>query len=250
VDHIASSNSTPVGLGAGPSRFTTTVWTEVVNAQGASAESRHFMGLLIERYWRPVYHYLRRAGRAHEDAADLAQGFFATFLERGAIDYADQSRGRFRNFILVSVKRFLAEKHRAAAVRPKEVQTPDYDTAMHEKCFQSMAGGDAEADFARDWLKCLIENCMTRLKAECESLGKGSQFDVFNRRFIRDDGLGQPSYLEIAQLVGTTQKDVENLLAAARRRFRRIFYEEIRNSVMSDAETEAEIRDLFDIASA
>ncbi len=249
MDHTASSKSDPIGVDAGPSRFVTTVWTEVVNAQGATDASRYFMGLLIQRYWRPVYHYLRRGGHAHEDARDLAQGFFATFLERGAVDYADKSRGRFRNFILFSVKRFLAERRRAAAVRPREVATPDYDTAMNEKCFQSLAGGDAETDFAKDWLKCLIENCMTRLKAECETLGKAAQFDVFSRRFVCHDGIGRPSYLEIAQLVGTTQKNVENFLAAARKRFRRIFYEEIRGSVMSDAETEAEIRDLFDIAS-
>ena len=234
------------GAYAAQSRFASTAWMDIVKAQrGDDETSRHYMGLLIQRYWRPVYHFLRRSGRQHEDAKDLTQDFFTAFLEKRAVDYADREKGRFRNFVIASLKRFLAEGHRRSAVRPREIQVADFDTAMHERCVQSLAVGDPEMQFTRDWVKCLVENCLARLREECSVLGKDRQFDVFRARFVEETGHRRPSYADIAQLLGISQKDVENLLARAKKRFHRIFREEVRNSVLSDGDIEGEIRELL-----
>jgi RNA polymerase sigma-70 factor (ECF subfamily) len=159
------------GSGAGPDRFLSTAWTEIVKAQTERGEaSRRFLGLLIQRYWRPVYHFVRRSGRSHDDAKDLTQGFFARFLEKDALRYADRSRGRFRNFLAASVKRYLAQEHRSAAARPDEQLVADFDTALHDRCFGRVRGEGPDIEFFRNWLKCLVENCLVRLAAECKAL--------------------------------------------------------------------------------
>jgi RNA polymerase sigma-70 factor (ECF subfamily) len=229
------------GSGAGPDRFLSTAWTEIVKAQGEGDEAaRRYLGGLIQRYWRPVYHFIRRSGRSHEDAKDLTQGFFTRFLEKDALRYADRSRGRFRSFLAASVRRYLAQEHRGRAARPGEELVADFDTALHERCFGR--DEDPDAGFHRNWLKCLVENSIARLRAECAALGKGEQHEAFALRYARE---ASPSNREIADALGVSVKDVENLLHRARRRFRRLFLDEVRNSMLAGGDAEEEVRELL-----
>jgi RNA polymerase sigma factor (sigma-70 family) len=232
------------GTAAGPSRFESTAWTMIAHAQeGHTEASRQYLGLLIQRYWRPVYHFLKCMGRSHEDAKDLTQGFFTKFLEKDAIKYADKSRGRFRNFMVGSVKRYVAQEHRAAAVRPEERAVADFDTALQEQCFGIPEKSNPETEFTRNWLKCVVENSLSILRKECVALGKSRQFQVFKARFLGSSD--SPSHAHIAALLGLSEKEVENLLYRARRRFRRIFLAEIRNSTETIDQAQEEVQELL-----
>src|SRR5205085_8022548 len=95
----------------GPSRLPTTRWTLVVAAGGLDrTEARSALVSLCENYWCPLYAYLRRRGHPADQAQDLTQEFFMRVLEGRYLDRADPDKGRFRSFILTSLKFFVADE--------------------------------------------------------------------------------------------------------------------------------------------
>jgi DNA-directed RNA polymerase specialized sigma24 family protein len=99
----SGSSSDPLG----GSDFTTTHWTVVRQATGDSPQAAAALETLARAYWYPLYAYVRRNGNSPHDAQDLTQAFFARLLERGYIQLADRNQGRFRTFLLSSLKNFL-----------------------------------------------------------------------------------------------------------------------------------------------
>src|SRR3974390_3351918 len=88
--------------------FATTHWSVVLGAADASAPGAEAaLEELCRTYWFPLYTYVRRQGHNSEDAQDLTQEFFARLLERKCLQLADRERGRFRSFLLTSLKHFL-----------------------------------------------------------------------------------------------------------------------------------------------
>jgi RNA polymerase sigma-70 factor (ECF subfamily) len=82
--------------------FVTTHWSVVLTAAGTDTpRAQAALGHLCRMYWYPIYHFVRRQGHAVHDAQDLTQEFFARLLEKNWIAHADQSRGRFRSFLLL-----------------------------------------------------------------------------------------------------------------------------------------------------
>src|SRR3954451_16822343 len=95
----------------GSSQFPTTRWTLVVSAGAPDRkEARAALVSLCESYWYPLYAYLRRRGYPVDQAQDLAQEFFTRVLEGRYLDRADREKGRFRSFLLTSLKFFVADE--------------------------------------------------------------------------------------------------------------------------------------------
>src|SRR5438445_13193723 len=93
------------------SLFATTRWTVVRQAADSKTSSEHALSALSELcqiYWRPVYVFLRRQGIAQHDEQDLTQGFFADLIDSRAYTRADPTKGRFRSFLLGTLKHFMA----------------------------------------------------------------------------------------------------------------------------------------------
>src|SRR4029077_15454260 len=89
----------------GPSQFPTTRWTLVVAAGDPQRqEARSALVSLCEGYWDPFYTYFRPRGYPADQAQDLTQEFFVRVLDGRYLDRADPDKGRFRAFILTSVK--------------------------------------------------------------------------------------------------------------------------------------------------
>ena len=123
-------------------RFATTRWT-MVNAAGATSDvhSRRALTELCQIYWPPLYSYLRRRGHDREEAEDLTQGFFLRLLERNDIRAADPLRGRFRGFLLTSLKRYVINEHERAGAAKRGGRLPialDFDTA--ERTYEAAWG--------------------------------------------------------------------------------------------------------------
>ena len=95
----------------GASHFPTTRWTLVVAAGDSQRkEARAALVSLCENYWYPLYAYIRRRGYPPDQAQDLTQEFFVRVLEGRYLDRADPEKGRFRAFLLSSLKFFLADE--------------------------------------------------------------------------------------------------------------------------------------------
>ena len=94
--------------------FQTTRWSEIRLARTQDGGRRQdAISALSQRYWQPVYSFLYRKGWNHADALDLTQGFFQEIvLEKDLFQHADESKGRFRYFLLRSLQHYVIRQHR------------------------------------------------------------------------------------------------------------------------------------------
>ncbi len=115
-------------MGGKRGTFLTTHWSLIEDVKKCPDEDRALIGLLLERYWKPVYCYLRRKGHGNEQAKDLTQGFFHEIvLNRQLIERADISKGRFRTLLLHALNQYLIDEQRRESARkhiPKDKLVP------------------------------------------------------------------------------------------------------------------------------
>src|SRR5580765_2324246 len=108
-----SDTASPDPLSGADPRFTTTRWTQVLRAcQEGASDADAALAEICERYWFPLYAFLRRSGYPHHDAQDLTQEFFSRLLAKQWLAEASPSRGRFRSFLLSALKHFAANEWR------------------------------------------------------------------------------------------------------------------------------------------
>jgi RNA polymerase sigma-70 factor (ECF subfamily) len=109
---------------ASAAQFRTTRWSMVYRAgakQCSAEEGRHALEELCRGYWGPLYAYVRRQSYSPEDAQDLTQEFFSRLLADHSFASVHESKGRFRSFLLASVKHLLANEWKRATRRFREV---------------------------------------------------------------------------------------------------------------------------------
>jgi RNA polymerase sigma-70 factor (ECF subfamily) len=225
-------------------RFVTTCWTNVAKAQARDPGiSREALGRLIELYWKPVYYFIRQKGRSRDDAADFTQQFFAEFLSKHVVSYANRSRGRFRTFLLSCVTRFLVDCHRKSARLPVQLPILEGADPDEHRLFEPADGETPEQAFDRNWARTLVGNCLSRLRQECREGGREVHYEVFRARFLPDGE--PPDRRTLAASLGITEVDVDNHLRAAKERYRRILREEVGGTVRTSDEVDEELRILM-----
>ena len=232
--------------------FPRTRWSIVAAVKGdASGERQEALNFLAQRYWKPVYLYVRQRGYDEEQAKDLVQEFFLVALGKDLFAKADPAKGRFRNFILKSLQHFLANEHRDAHAK-KRYPTQGF-VGIHE--LGSEAGPivvpkdtrTPDEAFHQNWLRELVLRVLRALELECQATGKETHFELLRQRIIAPvlEGTEAPSLHDLAQRHGLSDKDIENRVITARRAYQRLLREEIRLYASSDEEVAAEIQDLW-----
>src|SRR5512136_1055726 len=148
--------------GGAPSLFLTTHWSVVLAAKDKSSpNSAAALEALCRAYWFPLYAFVRRQGHTPSDAEDLTQDFFARLLAKEYLQAADRDKGRFRTFLRVALKRFLAnEWDRARRLKRGGGNTPlPLDTTAAEQRYQA-EGSDAlppDRLYERRWARAMLE---------------------------------------------------------------------------------------------
>jgi RNA polymerase sigma-70 factor (ECF subfamily) len=218
-------------------------------------ERREVLNGLIERYWKPVYCYLRRHGYGNDSAKDLTQGFFHEIvMGRRLIERADESQGRFRTFLLTALDRYVISVHRrqtAAKRRPAEGIVSLDET---QETILSTVAKDMKPDeaFAYAWAIDLLGNVLKELEEHCLCDGKEIHWKLFNARVLEPiiSGGEPPALSELCEQLGVaTPVKAENMIVTVRRRFQAAMRSHVREYVSSDEEAEQEIRDLMTILS-
>lgn len=134
------------------------------------------MEKLCRVYWLPLYTFIRRQGESPHDAQDLTQEFFARLLEKDFLCSVDQSKGRFRSFLLASLKHFLShQRERARAQKRGGGQAPlslDFSDAETSIGFQPADHQTPEKAFEKRWALTLLEQSLARLRQEYLDRGK------------------------------------------------------------------------------
>jgi RNA polymerase sigma factor (sigma-70 family) len=233
--------------------FATTHWSVVLAAgDTASPAARGALETLCHTYWYPLYAYLRRTGCGPEDAEDLVQGFFLKLLRREILKSVQRDGGRFRSFLLVTLKHFLSdEKERAAAKkRGGEHQFISWNSAAAEHQFlrEPLDIESPDRLFDRRWALVLLEQAMNRLHLESVANGNAEQF-VRLKGFVSGEK-GDLSYAEAAEQTGLTPSAVKSAIFRLRQRYHELICEEVSQTVAYPNETEEELRYLLGLFSS
>jgi RNA polymerase sigma factor (sigma-70 family) len=229
------------------SRFATTNWSLILRAATGDAEAELAMALLCEAYWYPVYAFVRRQGHSAGDAEDLTQGYFARFLEKGFIREVRPEHGRFRAFILVSVKNFLHnERDRERAFkRGGGRRLVSLDAAMAERTYEEkVADGTTPEDlFEKAWARTLFDRVIDQLMQEANRRGRGERVARL-RPLLTDAGPSMP-YAEIAAEWGVGESAVRAAVHRLRKDLATLLREEVRQTVADDADVDDELRHIL-----
>jgi RNA polymerase sigma-70 factor (ECF subfamily) len=245
---MATSDSTQ-GVAAPPGQvFVTTHWSVVLTAAGSDTpRAQAALGQLCRLYWYPIYHFIRRQGHAMHDAQDLTQEFFARLLEKNWVAHADQSRGRFRSFLLLVLERFLAvEWHKANALKrggSRHCVPLPLDTAETRYASEPAEAGTPEQAFEKQWALTLLETVLRELRSEHEQEGKGRLFEAL-KPCLLGSRESQP-YATLATEQAMSEGAIKVAVHRLRQRYRERLKAEIAHTVASPADVDAEMRHLF-----
>lgn len=212
-----------------------------------SPRNREALETLCRTYWFPLYAFVRRQGRSPHDAQDLTQEFFARLLEKEYLKSAAQEKGRFRTFLLVAFKRFLANEwdRQHAQKRGGGAAIVSIDQELAESRFAAEPMHQIQPDllFDRQWALTLLERTMTRLHEEYVSSGRAKLFELLRGCLAKDESA--LPYVEIASRLNLTEAAVKMAVQRMRARYREILRAEIADTVVTPVEVEEEIRHLF-----
>jgi RNA polymerase sigma factor (sigma-70 family) len=209
---------------------------------------------LVAAYWKPVYKYIRLKWQlSREDAEDLTQGFFTQALTRDFFAHYDPSRARFRTFLRTCLHAFAANEQKAAQRLKRGGGTRlvplDFEGAERELAqAQGAEHSEVEDYFRQEWIRSLFGLAVESLREQLQLTGRATHFALFERYDLSSlDGPDRPTYAHLAQAFDLPATQVTNYLAAARREFRRIVLERLRELTGSDDEFRLEARELLGI---
>jgi len=233
-----------------PSLFVTTHWSVVLAAQEKSSpEAAAALETICRAYWYPLYAYARGTGRSPQDAEDLTQEFFTRLLARDWLRVVEPEKGRFRAFLLMAMKRFLANEWRRelAQKRGAGERPLPLDTAVAEHRFAAEPPLTPDEIYERRWAMMLLDEALERLDAEFTRTG---QKDDFNRlKEWLGAARGEIPYARIAAELGTTEGAARVAVHRLRKRFREVFRLTIAETVATEGELETEMRHLLAVLS-
>ena len=231
--------------------FLTTHWSLIEDTGGSDGDKNGVLiELLLKKYWKPVYCYLRRHGHGNEEAKDLTQGFFQeVVLGRKLIDKADRTKGRFRSFLLTALNRYLINIHHEQSTRrhiPRaKISSMDMDDMSELP--QSVSTLTPEDSFTYAWVSELLEQVLTEVKAECEKTDKMLHWQIFRDRALRPimEGSAAPSLETVCRKYGLSDTaKASNMIVTVKRRFQTLMRQHLRDTVMSDKEAEEELKEI------
>jgi RNA polymerase sigma factor (sigma-70 family) len=217
-------------------------------------ERKRALDKLCEAYWKPVYKYVRlRWSRDGPDAQDLTQGFFAEMLERELLNRFDAGKSRLRTYLRLCVDSFVMNEDKAARRQKRggDVQHLALDFAGAE---EEIGGATIDAAtiaspesleefFEKEWVRSLFTLAVEDLRVLCAERGHEQDYRLFETYDL--DGDDNSSYSQLAQQYGIPVTDVTNALSWARREFRRIALERLREICASNEEFQWEAKATF-----
>jgi RNA polymerase sigma-70 factor (ECF subfamily) len=227
--------------------FFTTRWTVVLSAGNkASPQSDQALGELCQSYWFPLYTYVRRQGHSKEDAEDLVQAFFSSFLEGNYLAQLKAERGKFRAFLLACLKHFLANEwdksqrqKRGGGVR---VLSLDWQSAEQRFSIDPPDHESPDRAYDRQWALALLERVILRLREEFATPEKAALFEQAKGYLMV--GSSAIPYEEAARALNMEESAVRVAVHRMRKRYRELLREEIAQTLSAPGEVEEELRAL------
>jgi DNA-directed RNA polymerase specialized sigma24 family protein len=241
----------PTAMGGARETFLTTHWTLIDQVKSGQDKDRALIGLLLDRYWKPVYCYLRRKGHDNEQAKDLTQGFFhEVVLNRELVHKADPSRGRFRSLLLVALNRYVINVRQSQTARtriPPDKLVP-LDMIAPPELPQTVTESTPEDCYNYAWLSALLDQVLSEVEAGCHLDSLATHWQVFYARVVQPSltGSDAPSLEDLRRKHDIKdEKTVSNMVITVKRRFRSTLEQHIRNTVVSENLLEEELAEIM-----
>ena len=234
-------------IGGVAGAFLTTHWSLIEQVGSADHKNQSLIGLLINKYWKPVYCYLRHQGYDNEQAKDLTQGFFhQVVLGRDLFDKADQARGRFRTFLLVALNRYLIQVQQKQTAqkripRPKLVPLENMDIPDIDKADDTLS---PEGAFNYAWVSILLEEVLEEVEATCRQRHLMVHWRAFQERILGPilEGYDPPALNDICGRHGIENAaKASNMIGTVKKIFRGTLEQHVRRSVLSDEDMTEEL---------
>lgn len=232
--------------------FPATRWSAIEAARSGDPEARRrALDRIVSIYWKPIYKYIRaRYRRSAEDAQDLTQEFFGSLLERRTLDRYDPGTSRLRTFLRSCVDALVANADRDARRLKRgggaASLSLEFELAEGELARTGLPSPESLDDFfEKEWVRSLFAGAVEQLRATYAAKGREIAFTLFARYDLDDAEPGRPTYADLAREHGVSVTDVTNFLAGARRDFRRISLDLLRETTASDEEFRREARSLL-----
>jgi len=235
--------------------FPSTHWSVVLAAGRSQAEpemARAALAELCQVYWAPLYGFVRSRGHTMHDAQDLTQSFFAYVLEHKVYARVDRRKGRFRSFLLASLKNFLADaadRERTLKRGGAQIFLPLHEERAQEaeSLFQTHSGmSNEDRLFDRSWAEALVAAALERLSADYKREAKKQLFKEL-RIFIAGGAEPPPTYAELTDRLGITESTLRSHVTRLRARYREALRTEVRRTVDSEKQVDQELRELLHV---
>jgi RNA polymerase sigma factor (sigma-70 family) len=235
--------------------FPSTHWSVVLAAGRSEAEpemARSALTELCQVYWAPLYGFVRSRGHTVHDAQDLTQSFFAYVLEHKVYARVDRRKGRFRSFLLASLKNFLADaadRERTLKRGGAQIFLPLHEEQAQEaeSLFQTHSGmSNEDRLFDRSWAEALVAAALERLSADYRREAKEQLFKEL-RIFIAGGAEPPPTYAELTDRLGITESTLRSHVTRLRARYREALRTEVRRTVDSETQVDQELRELLHV---
>jgi len=247
---LSQLKTTPGTLQGGGASFATTHWSVVAQSALTNVpEAANALAQLCETYWPPIYSFIRRRGYCPADAQDLTQSFFTFFLRTKAYARTDPLHGKFRSFLLASVKNFVADNwdRNQAIKRGGDYQFVSLDQEMAEAFYDAVSASDSTAErlFELRWAKSVTAGALNSLHQELQVEGKLKLFEQLKDFLTGGNVL--PSYDDASARTGLPRATVKTHVHRLRQRYREIVRREIARTVSAPHEIDEELRYLCSV---
>jgi RNA polymerase sigma-70 factor (ECF subfamily) len=229
-------------------KVATTQWSQVLAARdGSDTEARAALESLCQTYWQPLYAYIRHQGASPEEASDLTQGFFAEFLDKDFLASVDPDKGRFRAFLLASLRHFLSHQrdHARTLKRGGGARTLSLDTEVAEERYRGEpdTGCSPEEVFERRWAMTVLDRAMVRLRRGFLESGDPNQFELLKPYLTSAEP--QLPHKQVAHSLGMSEGAVKTAVHRLRKRYGQCLRAEIAEIVNNPADVDKEVRHLL-----
>ncbi|HLX59907.1 MAG TPA: sigma-70 family RNA polymerase sigma factor [Planctomycetota bacterium] len=236
----------------GDDSFNTTRWSLVLQAGAGGAsgspEARRALSELCSIYWYPLYAFVRRNGFNHDDAEDLTQTFFAQLFERSLVGAAQREKGRFRAYLLSSMKNFLSdERSKARALKRGGGRIPlslDMRDAENRYLCEPASHETPEQLYERRWAVQLLDRALHQLERESDEAGRGELFGKLKECLT--GGRAHADYARIAGEINSTEGAIKVAAHRLRQRYKEVIRELVAETVEHPEDIQDELSVLFE----
>ena len=239
---------TGVGLNHWGDGFPSTHWSILLEEnESEDSATQRLLTRICDRYWYPLYAYLRKRGHSSHDAQDLAQGFLCKMIENDGLALASPERGRFRSYLLGALRHYENDrrKHDYAEKRGGGKVPVSIDEELAEERYKNEPAENLTPEklFDREWALSLLQEVIDQLKAEYHQQGKADAFAALNDYLsVKPE---KSTYPRIAESLNVSTGNVRVMVNRMRNRYKAILTETIAQTVDSEDDVTKELRYLF-----